>query len=93
MTPTASPAARHCGSVSGHPPGLDRNWANDIQSFRVSCPKARAIVRGWLGRRASYVATTSRYRGFRWIFRDPEDYLGTRGGTWIIFELSSIRED
>jgi len=92
LTPASAPAARKCGWVRNHPRGLDNTYGNHILSFRVPCSKARAIVRGWLGRRSSYATTTSRYHRYRFIFRDPEDYLATRGGKWIIFQLSATKE-
>lgn len=92
LAPAGASAARHCGSVHNHPPGIDRAYGNAILSFRVNCGAARSIVHGWLGHRSSYATTTSRYHGWRFIFRDPEDYLATKGGRWIIFELSYTKD-
>ena len=92
FTPTPASAARHCGSVHNHPPGIDRTYGNRILSYRINCQAARSIVKGWLGRRSSYATTTSRYHGWRFIFRDPEDYLATRGSRWIIFDLSYTKD-
>ena len=88
LTPAPASAARHCGSVHNHPRGIDRTYGLHILAFRVSCKSARAVVHAWLGHRSSYATTTSRLHGWRFIFRDPEDYLATKGGRWIIFDLS-----